>query len=112
MLTFDNTPTRTRLTYHGSFGGVVQAFSDTCDEAVSFVNFARSGTDFIIMKFGVNPCVTAKEAQLAGDLIDKVLAYEAARFGVRNLFLVHSSEVCELVRTYQTSMAQLWHCLP
>lgn len=101
MITFSNTPTITKLTHHGSFGGVVEAFCDACREAVSWVNYIRSGNDFIILKFGIDPHVLIKDATCAGDLIDAALEREAMRLGVTKLFLVHRDETVELVRTYK-----------
>jgi len=49
----------------------------------------------------VHPLLTAKEAQLAGDAIDLVLAQEAAKFGVKQLFIIHPNDTTELVREYQ-----------
>lgn len=107
MFTFNNTPTKSKLTHQGSFGGVVEAFCDSCAEPVSFVTYARSGTDFIITKFGIHPRCDVKEAQLAGDIMDAELAKEAQRLGVTKLFVVHHNDQVELVRTYQPCISAL-----
>jgi hypothetical protein len=104
---FNNTPTKTKLTHHGSFEGKVEAWCESCDEAVSFVKFVRSGTDFIILSIGQHPRITHEAALLAGDLIDLALAKEAALHGVTKLFIVHPNDTVALVRTYEPCVSAL-----
>jgi hypothetical protein len=102
MLSFNNSQMRVSLTQHGCYGGVVAARYDTCEEPVSFVSYATVGSDFVITSFGVNPLVTAKEAQLAGDLIDAALELEALKHGVKQLLIVYPGKsTAEFVRDYQ-----------
>jgi hypothetical protein len=103
-------PIGAHLSDHGSFGGVVKACYETCEEPVAWATFARSGTDFIIMTYGIHARLTGSQATEAGNAIDLLLAKEAAKLGVTNLFLVHPDETVELVRTYEpciTALTQL-----
>lgn len=98
---FDTTPTIAKITHHGCYGGVVEAFCDTCSESLVFVNFITSGNDFIITKFGTHPRLSVKDVNRAGDLIDVGLAKEAQRLGVTKLFIILSGDRVEFVRDYK-----------
>jgi len=90
----------TRL-YHYGPGGVIQAFAENVEQAACVVTFVQSGSDFVITSYIVAPGVTSKVARLAGDAIDSVLEQEAAKRGVRNLYIIHKDDTVELVRTYE-----------
>jgi hypothetical protein len=92
---FNKGPIKAHLSHH-SFGEVVKACYETCEEPVAFAHFARSGSDFIIMKYGIHPRLTSSQATEAGNAIDVLLAQEAAKRGVTNLFLVHPDDTVEL----------------
>jgi hypothetical protein len=106
-MTFNNTPTKTKLTHHGSFGGVVEAFCDTCAEAVAFVTYSVSGIDMVITKWYVHPSLSNKEARRAGDLMERELVKEGQKLGVKQLFFIHSDDKVELVRTVEPCVSVL-----
>lgn len=102
MLSFNNSKMRVSLTHHGCYGGVVAARYDTCEEPVAFVAYAMVGSEFVITSFTIHPRATAKEAQLAGDLIDAALELEAMKNGVKQLLIVlPGKSTAEFVRQYQ-----------
>src|SRR6266446_7314240 len=102
MFSFNNSTIKAELSHHGCYGGVVKACYETCLEPIAFVNYATSGTDFIITKYAVHPLVTAKEAQFAGDVINTVLQAEAYKLGIRRLLIVHPhQEAAEVIEEYK-----------
>lgn len=102
MLSFNNSKMQVSLTHHGCHGGVVAARYDTCEEPVAFVAYAMVGSEFVITSFAIHRYTTAKEAQLAGDLIDAALELEALKHGVKQLLIVHPGKsTAEFVRYYQ-----------
>jgi hypothetical protein len=93
---------KTSIHHQGSFGGVVRACYETCEEPICFVTYAQVGQDFVITSFGVSSHATAKETQKAGDEIDRMLEREAGPLGVKRLLLVHpNQDTAEVVRTYE-----------
>jgi len=102
MISRDNNPITVELSHHGCYGFNVQARFANIEEPICFVNVAVVGSDFVVMKFGVNPQVTMKEAQAAGDEIDGVLEQEAYKLGLKRLLLVHPHQnTAEFVREYR-----------
>jgi hypothetical protein len=101
IISRNNNTITVELSHHGCYGFNVQARFANIEEPICFVNVAVVGSDFIVMKFGVNPQVTMKEAQAAGDEIDSVLEQEAFKLGLKRLLLVHPNQnTAELVREY------------
>ena len=102
MISRNNNPITVELSHHGCYGLNVQARFANIEEPICFVNVAVVGSDFIVMKFGVNPQVTKKEAQAAGDEVDALLEVEAQQLGIKRLLLVHPNQnTAEFVREYQ-----------
>jgi hypothetical protein len=99
---FNNSKMQVSLTHHGCYGGVVAARYDTVEEPVAFVSYATVGSEFVITSFAVHPYTTAKEARLAGDLIDAALELEALKHNVKQLLIVPPGKsTAEFVREYQ-----------
>ncbi len=102
MLSFNTSIIKAQLSHHGSFGGVVKACYETCAEPVSFVTYATVGSDFVITSFEVDPRVTEKEAQLAGEVINNVLEVEAHKLGIRRLLIVlPHHDTAEVIEEYK-----------
>ena len=102
MLSFNNSSIKAHLSQHGCYGGVVKACYDTCEESVAFVTYATVGSDFVITKYAVNPLVSVKEAQLAGDEINAVLKQEAFKLGIKRLLIVHpNQDTAEVIEEYK-----------
>jgi len=98
----DNNPIKAHLSHHGCYDGVAKACYETCAEPIAFVNYATVGTDFVITSFAVHPLVTAKEAQLAGDVINSVLEAEAHKLGIRRLLIVlPHQDTAEVIEEYK-----------
>jgi hypothetical protein len=93
---------KVKLSHHGCYGLNVEARFDHIEEPICFVNVAVVGSEFVVMKYEVNPQVTAKEAQAAGDEIDRVLEQEAFKLSIKRLLIVHpNQDTAEFVREYR-----------
>lgn len=102
LSTFNTGPLKAHLSHHGCYGGVVKACYETCVEPVSFVSYLTVGTDLVITSFAVHPIASAKEAQLAGDVIDAALEREAFKHGIKRLLMVlPHQDTAEVVREYK-----------
>jgi hypothetical protein len=101
MFDLNNNPLKASLSHHGAWN-VVKACYETCDEPVCFVNVTAVGSDFVITSFSIHPSATAKQAQLAGDVIDAALEVEAHKAGIcRLLIVLPKNDTAEVVRTYE-----------
>ena len=88
--------------HQGCHGGVVTARRETNDEAVSFVSYSTTGTDFVINSFGVNPQASQQEAVLAGDPINTLLKAEAHKLGIKRLLIVlPTQDTPEVIEEYK-----------
>jgi hypothetical protein len=99
---FNNSKMQASITHHGSFGNVVKACYETCEEPVAFVTYATLGSDFLITSFTVHPRASVKEARASGDAIDAALEQEASKHGIKRLLIVlpDRPDKAEEVRTY------------
>jgi hypothetical protein len=98
----NNNPITVELSHHGCYGFNVTARFANIEEPICFVNVAVLGSDFVVMKYGVNPQVTIKEAQAAGEEVDSLLEQEAFKLGIKRLLIVQPHQnTAEFVRDYQ-----------
>ena len=102
LSTFNTGPIRASLKYNGSsFGNVVKACYETCEEPVAFVTFATMGSDFVITSFAAHPMSSQKEAQIAGNEINNLLAAEAHKLGIGRLLIVlPHQDTAEVIEEY------------
>jgi hypothetical protein len=93
---FNTAPTKTKLTHHGCYG-VVEAFNDSCDEALSFVAYSVSGIDMVITKHSAHPSLSIKDVKQVGAIMEAELVKEARKIGVRQIFFLHADNSVEVV---------------
>jgi hypothetical protein len=76
-------------------------------EVVLVVYYTTIGNAFLITYFVLHPHATVKEAQWAGDVIDRLLEREAQLAGIVALhILAPGKDECEEVRTYTRKIPQ------
>lgn len=99
---FNNSPIKAHLTHYGSFGGVVKACYETCEEPIASVTYARVGSDFVITSYTIHPLPPTKEAIRAGNNINRALEAEAHKLGIRRLLMVlPHQDTAEVIEEYQ-----------